>query len=124
MIVEAIESDGVFWFKNGVEFLMGEKIVENNVGSLIQRFGGNEGRKIFFETERVEVVVEIERLGNGSGLKSCLELMVDLGGSIGARENKGRENREADGKGKKRFVETIDGGPVFRGHGIILTFGI
>ncbi len=50
--------------------------------------------------------------------------MVDLGGSVGTRENKGRENRETDGKGEKRFVETIDGGSVFRGHGIILTFSI
>lgn len=124
MIIKTIESNSIFWFKSGVKFLMSKKIVENNLSGLIKRFRRDEGRKVFFKAERVDVVVKIERLRSGSRLKFGLDLMVDLRGSVGTGENEGSENRETDDKGKKRFVEMIDEGLVFEGHGIILTCGI
>ena len=50
--------------------------------------------------------------------------MINLRRGVGTREDKGGENGEADGEGEKGFVETINGGFVFRRHSIILTFGI
>lgn len=124
MVVKTVESDGVFWFEGRIKFLVGKEIVENNFGGLIERFSGNEGREVFFETKGVNVVIEIERWGSDGWLEFGLDLMIDLGSGLGTGENKGRENRETDDESEERFVETIDDGLVFRGHGIILTCGI
>lgn len=124
LVVEAIEGNSVFWFKGGIKFLVGKKIIKNNFGGLIEGLGRDKGGKVFFEAEGVNVIIEVERWGSDSWLKFSLNLMVDLGGSVGTREDKGREDRETDDKGEKRFVETINDGLVFERHGIILTCGI
>jgi len=124
LVVETIKSDGIFRFEGRIKFLVSEEIVENNFGGLIERFSGDEGGEFFFETERINVVVEIERLGSGGKLKLGLNLVIDLGGGVGAGENKGSENRETNDESEKRSVKTIDNRFVFKGHGIILTCGI
>lgn len=53
-----------------------------------------------------------------------MNLLVNLGGGLRTRKNEGGENRKTESKGKEWFVETIDFGFLFWGHGIILTCGI
>lgn len=50
-IVKTIESGSVFWFDGGVKFLVGDEVIKNDFGSLIERLGGDERGEFFFLAE-------------------------------------------------------------------------
>lgn len=110
MVVETIEVSDVFGIEDGIEILVSENVVEDNLGGLIEGLGGDERREIFFSAERVEVIVKVGRRSGGSGLKLGLDLRVKLGGGLGLGEKKGGEDRKRNNNDGETFIEMVDRG--------------